>query len=199
MTQKIKMSLYATAIAVIALVLAIVLPIAIPGPTGAIGPQGATGVQGEIGLTGIIGETGEQGIPGVNGTDGEKGNTGETGPNGTQGIPGSIHGQWVLVGTITTLGSQTFDTTIGQSSPIKIFWTATSDLSNESCLIVKLQGSTSGQTNVWKETSFLTSENKCGTEITLVNPNEQVTLSLTAKRGNFVSITADIYRFAPPL
>ena len=194
--MKIQMSKYAMMLAIVALLLSITLPFAIPGPTGPVGPQGpkgeigetgATGVQGEKGDTGANGSIGPQGIPGVNGSKGDRGD------------PGVIRGNWVKVGTLTSLTSQSFDLTIGESSPVKIFWYATSDLSNESCLVVKLSGDTSGATALWKEIDFLKSEVKGGTEITLINPTESFTLSLTAKRGGFTSIVADIYRFAPPL
>lgn len=183
-------------VAVIALILAIVLPIAIPGPQGIQGVQGPIGLTGETGATGAQGIQGIQGIPGINGSQGEKGDTGEMGP---QGEPGVIRGQWVLVGTVSSLSSQSFDLSVGNSSPIKIFFYASSDASNESCLVIKLLGDTSGVSALWKEISFMPSETKGGTEITLINPVETFTLSLTAKRGGFTSITADIYRFAPPV
>jgi hypothetical protein len=63
---------------------------------------------------------------------------------------------------------------------------------NDSTLVVSLS-STSGETVVWREISFLSSESKRGIEFTLVNPTESYILTLTAKTGSFINVNTDIY------
>jgi hypothetical protein len=187
--MKIKMNMIVLVVAIVALMLSIILPTIVQGP---VGPQGIQGIQGLQGETGETGATGPNGTIGPNGSQGPKGDVGE---NGSQGIPGTIRGAWVLVGTLTGLGSQSFNLSLGMNSPVKIFWRAIST-SNDSCLIVKLVGDGSEGSAIWRETSFIPLEEKCGIEVTLVNPNEAFTLTLQAKWGGFSYVTADIYRFA---
>jgi len=177
-------------LAVVALILAIALPFAIPGPTGPVGPQGP---KGEIGLTGDTGPQGEKGDTGENGSVGPIGPTGANGSQGIPGVAGTIEGTWEKLGTLTSLTSQSY--TLGTHA-VKVFWYASAG-SNESCLVIKLNGDTTGETVLWKETSFSPSETKGGTELCLINPSETFTLSLSKKGGDIISITADIYEFIP--
>jgi hypothetical protein len=113
------------------------------------------------------------------------------------GPSGTIQGQWVLIGGMTTLTSQSFDLTLGGVAPIKIFWHATSVPSNDTCLVMKLTGDTTGVTALWKEVNFISSESRGGTEMCFISPTEAFTLTLSAKRGGIASIAADIYEFTP--
>lgn len=188
--MKIRMGLFALVIAVVALILACTLPVIIQGPTGLTGPQGPQGVQGDVGLQGI---QGIQGLPGINGSVGPQGEKGDTGENGTQGIPGDIRGEWVLVNSLSGLGSLTF--TLSPNSPVKVYWIATS-LENDSCLIVSMMSFNTSKVAIWSEIAFTLGETIRDVDISLVNPNEPYTLSIQAKRGSFIEIHADVYRWA---
>jgi len=185
--MKIRVSMISLSIAIVALILAIVLPIVIQGPQGIQGPVGPTG------LTGATGAQGPNGSVGPNGTVGPQGEKGDKGDNGSQGPIGVIRGSWVLVGDLVGT-SESFNLSLGMNSPIKVTWSATA-LDNDSVLIVKLIGDTSGDNAIWTEVAFSPHETKRGVETTLLNPSESFTLSMVVKAGDLTDLHASVYRF----
>ena len=96
---KVKTSLRANEVPVVANVIGesgAMGPMGPKGDKGATGDRGATGAQGVQGLTGAVGsvgpkgETGAQGIQGLSGATGPQGLQGLQGPQGVQGVKGDI-------------------------------------------------------------------------------------------------------------
>lgn len=178
------LTLVTISLAITALILSVVL-------TGPIGPEGPPGEKGDKGDQGIQGIAGPVGPIGANGTQGPKGETGAIGPPGPVG---NVRGEWISMGNLTSIGTKSYNVTLGANSPIKVLWVSTS--SNESSvLIVKMIGDHSGTIGIWNEISFEPNELKRGTELTLVNPFEPYTLHLEIKKGNFSSSRAEVFRF----
>jgi len=178
-------------IAIIIACVALVAAFLVAGPQGPIGPQGEEGMQGATGLRGENGSTGPQGLQGVNGSVGPKGE------NGSQGPAGNIRGSWVSMGNYTSLGSKSFDVTLGANSPLKISWSMTSDDlgNNTGIFVIKMIGTVSGDIAIWRETTFKSYETIHGVEVSLINPIGNYTLTTSLKTGALTSIRADVYRW----
>lgn len=179
--MRIKFGIIAFIVACIAVSTAFIIP----------GPQGPRGLTGEQGIQGIPGINGSTGLRGFNGSQGPNGSIGPRGYNGTVGPAGTLRGGWVFLGNLTSMGTKTFNFSIGGNSPAKVFWSATAG-NLTSILIVKLVGSTNGETDIWSEVDFLPSEAKKGVETTLVSGGQTYILTLS---GNMSSIRADVYRW----